>query len=111
LGLLTGEQKIILHHHERWNGQGYPGGLKGKSIPFLSRILAVADVYDAMASDRAYRKKLADEVVLETIRQGAGVDFDGEVVEAFLTLYERGQLESGSHAVSGTPSFMQADMI
>ena len=58
LGLLTAEQKIILHHHERWDGKGYPDGLKGESIPFLSRILSVADVYDAMASDRAYRKKL-----------------------------------------------------
>jgi HD-GYP domain-containing protein (c-di-GMP phosphodiesterase class II) len=111
LGLLTGEQKIILHHHERWNGRGYPSGLKGKSIPFLSRILAVADVYDAMASDRAYRKKLADEVVLETIRQGANVDFDGEVVEVFLELYERGGLESHSDAVSGIPSVTQADII
>ena len=92
LGLLTGEQQIILHHHERWNGGGYPDGLKGESIPFLSRILAVADVYDAMASDRAYRKRLLEEVVLETITQGAGIDFDREVVEAFLSLHERGKL-------------------
>jgi len=92
LGLLTGEQRIILHHHERWNGKGYPGGLKGESIPFLSRILAVADVYDAMASDRAYRKRLLEEVVVETITQGAGIDFDEKVVEAFLSAYERGEL-------------------
>lgn len=92
LGLLTAEQKIILHHHERWDGKGYPDSLKGESIPFLSRILAVADVYDAMASDRAYRKRLADEVVLETIRQSAGTQFDGEVVEAFLGLREKGEL-------------------
>ncbi len=93
LGLLTGEQKIILHHHERWDGKGYPDGLKGESIPFLSRIIAVADVYDAMASDRAYRKRLADEVVLETIQQGAATQFDREVVEAFLALSEKGNLE------------------
>jgi HD-GYP domain-containing protein (c-di-GMP phosphodiesterase class II) len=92
LGLLAEEQKIILHHHERWNGKGYPRGLKGESIPFLSRILAVADVYDAMASDRAYRKKLPEDIVIETMRQGAGVDFDGEVVDAFLSLHERGEL-------------------
>ena len=94
LGLLTGEQKIILHHHERWDGKGYPDGLKGESIPFLSRILAVADTYDAMASDRAYRGKLAREVVLETIKQSAGTQFDGEVVEAFLALCEKGKLGS-----------------
>lgn len=92
LGLLTGEQEIILHHHERWDGKGYPDSLKGESIPFLSRILAVADVYDAMASDRAYRKRLSDEVVLETIRQNAGTQFDGEVVKAFLGLCEKGKL-------------------
>jgi len=93
LGLLTVEQKIILHHHERWDGKGYPDGLKGESIPFLSRILAVADVHDAMASDRAYRKRLAGEVVLETIRQNAGTQFDGEVVKAFLGLWEKGELQ------------------
>jgi HD-GYP domain-containing protein (c-di-GMP phosphodiesterase class II) len=101
LGLLTGEQQIILHHHERWNGGGYPDGLKGESIPFLSRILAVADVYDAMASDRAYRKRLLEEVVLETITQGAGIDFDREVVEAFLSLHERGKL-GPKHEASGS---------
>jgi response regulator RpfG family c-di-GMP phosphodiesterase len=93
MGLLSGEQKIILHHHERWDGKGYPDGLKGESIPFLSRIIAVADVYDAMASDRAYRKRLGDEVVLGTIQQGAAIQFDRDVVEAFLTLYEKGKLE------------------
>jgi len=92
LGLLTAEQKIILHHHERWDGKGYPNGLKGESIPFLSRILSVADVYDAMASDRAYRKKLADEVVFDTIKQGAGSQFDGEVVEAFLNIWDKGKI-------------------
>jgi response regulator RpfG family c-di-GMP phosphodiesterase len=107
LGLLTGEQRIILHHHERWNGKGYPGGLKGESIPFLSRILAVADVYDAMASDRAYRKRLADEVVLETIREGAGVDFDGEVVETFLSLYEKGEFSTDGDAIAQIPAVMQ----
>jgi response regulator RpfG family c-di-GMP phosphodiesterase len=100
LGLLTGEQKIILHHHERWDGGGYPDGLKGESIPFLSRILAVADTYDAMASDRAYRKRLADDVVLRTIRQGADAQFDREVVEAFLVLCEKGELGCKHDAAS-----------
>jgi len=111
LGLLTGEQRIILHHHERWNGKGYPGGLKGETIPFLSRILAVADVYDAMASDRAYRKRLADEVVLETIREGAGVDFDGEVVETFLSLYETGEFNVEGESIAQIPAVMQTGTI
>jgi len=111
LGLLTGEQRIILHHHERWNGNGYPVGLKGESIPFLSRILAVADVYDAMASDRAYRKRLADEVVIETIREGAGVDFDGEVVETFLSLYEKGEFSTEGESIAQIPAIMHAGTI
>ena len=91
---------IALYHHERWDGKGYPDGLKGESVPFLSRILAVADVYDAMASDRAYRKRLADEVVLETIRQNSGTQFDEKVVEAFLALCEKGKFPRNHDAVS-----------
>jgi len=108
LGLLTGEQKIILHHHERWDGGGYPDGLKGESIPFLSRILAVADTYDAMASDRAYRKKLTDEVVLRTIRQRAAAQFDREVVEAFLALCEKGELGRKHDAVSCNTAYNES---
>lgn len=100
LGLLTGEQGIILHHHERWDGKGYPDGLQGESIPFLSRILAVADVYDAMASDRSYRKRLPDDVVLKTIQQNAGIQFDREVVKAFMSIYKRGGLSSEQDVAS-----------
>jgi response regulator RpfG family c-di-GMP phosphodiesterase len=110
MGLLTGEQKIILHHHERWDGEGYPDGLKGESIPFLSRILAVADAYDAMASDRAYRKKLADEVVLRTIQQGASTQFDREVVEAFLALCEKGELGCKHNTPSSNTPIMNTDL-
>jgi response regulator RpfG family c-di-GMP phosphodiesterase len=99
LGLLTAEQKIILHHHERWDGKGYPDGLKGDAIPFLSRILSVADVYDAMASDRAYRKRLADDIVFETIKQGSGTQFDGAVVGAFLKTREENKVYVASPCV------------
>jgi response regulator RpfG family c-di-GMP phosphodiesterase len=92
LGLMSEEQKVIRHHHERWDGSGYPDGLQGEAIPFLSRILAVADVYDAMASDRAYRKKIADEVIIENIRQNAGTQFDARVVNGFLRVSDRGEL-------------------
>jgi putative nucleotidyltransferase with HDIG domain len=94
LGLMSEEQRIIRHHHERWDGSGYPDALKGEAIPFLSRVLAVADVYDAMASDRAYRQRIADEIIIETIRNNAGTQFDQGVVDGFLGAYARGAFSS-----------------
>ena len=80
---------IIRYHHERWDGQGYPEGLRGEEIPLLARILAVADAYEAMTSDRPYRKALSPERALVEIRQGAGSQFDPQVVEAFLRAMEK----------------------
>jgi putative nucleotidyltransferase with HDIG domain len=94
VGLMCEEQKIIRHHHERWDGTGYPDGLKGESVPFLSRILSVADIYDAMDSDRAYRKRIAQEVIIKTIEQNAGGQLDEGVVQAFLRVYEKGTIMS-----------------
>jgi putative nucleotidyltransferase with HDIG domain len=74
---------IVRYHHERWDGMGYPDGLAGTEIPYLARILAVADVYDAMQSPRPYREALSQAVVLEHIRAGAGTAFDPELVEPF----------------------------
>ena len=93
LGLWDREAQIIRHHHERFDGQGYPEGLHGVAIPFLSRILSVADAFDAMASDRAYRRKMPMETVTEIIRKGSGEQFDPRVVEAFLAVVGRGALE------------------
>ncbi|MEO0123651.1 MAG: HD domain-containing phosphohydrolase [candidate division WOR-3 bacterium] len=84
-GLLEIE-KWILYHHEKWDGSGYPEGLKGSEIPFFSRILAVCDTYSAMLSNRPYRKKLTDEEAREEIKRYAGKQFDPEIVEVFLTL-------------------------
>jgi len=84
LGLWGTEQQIIRCHHERFDGQGYPNGLKEEQIPILSRILSVADSFDAMTSDRSYRKKLPDSTVVKNIRQGAGTQFDPEVVKVFI---------------------------
>ncbi|MEH0019868.1 MAG: HD domain-containing phosphohydrolase [Desulfobacter sp.] len=86
LGLWDREMEIIRHHHERYDGKGYPDGLKGMEIPKLARIMAVADCYDAMASDRAYRRKMDKKEVLETIVGNSGTQFDPEVVEAFLRI-------------------------
>lgn len=84
LGLWDREMEIIRHHHERFDGAGYPDGLSGRDIPKLSRILSVADSFDAMASDRAYRKRLEKEKVVEIIQNNSGTQFDPEVVKAFL---------------------------
>jgi putative nucleotidyltransferase with HDIG domain len=74
----------ILHHHERWDGGGYPSGLSGTAIPLLVRIIAVADVFDALTSDRPYRHGLSFEAAAAAIRCDAGMKFDPEVVSAFM---------------------------
>jgi len=82
---------VIMHHHERYNGHGYPSGLAGDKIPLASRILSVADTFDAMTSTRPYRKALpADDAVAE-LRRCAGVQFDPEVVSTFLCCLPRMQ--------------------
>ncbi|SHG69028.1 PAS domain S-box-containing protein/diguanylate cyclase (GGDEF) domain-containing protein [Thermosyntropha lipolytica DSM 11003] len=79
----------ILAHHERWDGKGYPKGLKGEEIPLLARIIAVVDAYDAMTSDRPYRKALTHEEALEEIRRNAGTQFDPRIVEIFIDIIEK----------------------
>jgi putative nucleotidyltransferase with HDIG domain len=91
-GMWADEQRIIRHHHERFDGKGYPDGLKGEEIPLLSRILSVADVYDALTTDRSYRKKMPDHVAVKIIKENAGIQFDPNVVSIFLNLHNRGKL-------------------
>jgi len=76
----------ILHHHERWDGGGYPDGLEGEDIPIEARILAVADAFDAMTSSRPYRGKLSYRKVLQELRRCAGTQFDPQLIEAFLPI-------------------------
>jgi HD-GYP domain-containing protein (c-di-GMP phosphodiesterase class II) len=78
--------EYILYHHERWDGKGYPQGLKGEEIPLLCRLLAVADAYDAMTSDRLYRKAFPKETAIAELRNNAGTQFDPEIVELFLEI-------------------------
>lgn len=78
----------ILAHHERFDGQGYPRGLKGKDIPLLARIVAVVDAFVAMTSDRPHRKALTQKEALEEIQRGAGTQFDPEIVKAFVKVVE-----------------------
>ena len=81
-GLLIGAR----YHHERYDGKGYPEGLKGEEIPYIARIIAVADAYDAMASDRVYRKHLDKEQVLIELEKGTGTQFDPDIVGAMISL-------------------------
>ncbi len=79
--------ECVLCHHERIDGKGYPKGLKGDEIPIIARIISVADAYEAMISDRSYRKALShDEAVFELIGN-AGTQFDRNVVETFIKSY------------------------
>ena len=76
--------EYVLAHHERWDGQGYPKGLKGEEIPYISRIIAISDSYDAMTSDRNYRKALSEEETIDEIRRCSGVQYDPDIVKVFI---------------------------
>jgi putative two-component system response regulator len=80
---------ISLAHHERWDGSGYPRELQGEEIPLEARIVAMADVYDALTSDRPYRPAYAEEWALEALDEGAGRHFDPDVYSSFLSVLPR----------------------
>ncbi len=86
LEFLSEEKEIIRHHHERYDGKGYPAGLKGEKIPLGSRILGVADSFDAMRSHRPYRDPLPEETVLAELKNNAGTQFDPKIVEIILEI-------------------------
>ena len=86
---LKNSYKAIYHHHERYNGKGYPDGIKSEDIPILARIIAVADAYDAMGSDRPYRKKLNKDKILKELKDQSGKQFDPEVVKALISVLDR----------------------
>jgi putative nucleotidyltransferase with HDIG domain len=86
---LKNSYKTIYHHHEKYNGSGYPDGLKEKDIPLCARIIAVADAYDAMGSDRPYRKKLSKEKILKEFTEQSGKQFDPQIVNALMLILKR----------------------
>ncbi|HOX17607.1 MAG TPA: HD domain-containing phosphohydrolase [Spirochaetales bacterium] len=96
-------------HHERWDGSGYPHGLKGEDIPFGARIMAVADVYDAIRSERPYKRSRTRDEALEYVKANAGTHFDPAVVDAFMAVEPRvDALYEGGAAAFGLPSKKKA---
>ena len=81
--------RIVLYHHERWDGKGYPKGLKEEEIPFASRILAVCDSIDAIKSDRPYRKSISDELCKDEIKKNKGIMYDSKIAECMLNNWNK----------------------
>lgn len=89
---------VILYHHERWNGGGYPHGLAGEKIPVVARIVAIADSFDAMTTKRPYRKELTPQQAYQEINSGSGVQYDPLIVETFQHAWESGDIVEIFHA-------------
>ena len=84
---------VARNHHERYDGKGYPDGLEGESIPIEARIVGIADAYDAMSSDRAYRKALSKKVIRGELIRGRGNQFDPKLVDVFIELFDEGAFD------------------
>lgn len=89
----------IRHHHEQYDGNGYPDVLKGEEIPLIARVISVCDTFDAMTSDRPYRRGLSPEIAVEEIRVNSNKQFDPNVVSAFLAAYENGEIKPILHRI------------
>jgi len=85
---LKGIAKCVLHHHERWDGRGYPDGLKGDEIPIISQIISLVDSWDAMTSNRPYREAMSEKDAIEEIKRNRGLQFAPRVVDVFLNYFE-----------------------
>ena len=98
---LPGAENVIRHHHERYDGTGYPLHLKGEQIPLDARIVGIADSYDAMSSNRVYRKALPKSVIREELLKGRGTQFDPFLLDVFINLFDKGALDSIAPADNG----------
>lgn len=96
-GYLAEAQKLAHYHHEKWNGTGYPEGLKGEEIPLSARVMAVADVFDALVSKRSYKEGFPYEKAMAIIREGSGTHFDPNVAQAFINAEDEVRLVMESH--------------
>jgi len=101
-GFLLHAKKFAGYHHEKWNGTGYPRGISGESIPLEGRIMAVADVYDALVSERPYKKPFTHEQAVEIIKKDSGTHFDPKIAEVFLGVAD--DFQKASKAFASAPS-------
>ena len=101
---------IVRHHHEQWDGRGYPDGLVGAEIPIGARILSVVDCFDALTSDRPYRPKLSDERAMEILRSRKGTFYDPAIVEKFIELIPALRREDAAHGGSDVRGFVVAGL-
>lgn len=106
--------ELILCHHERWDGKGYPAGLSKESIPLLSRIISVVDSYDAMVYNRSYRKAMGPERARAELKRCAGTQFDPTIVSAMLEMLEEQEAASGENsqtdgAAGNEPAFIPSE--
>ena len=95
---------LVLHHHERWDGGGYPHGLKGDEIPLGAQIVALCDVYHALTSDRSYRPAFSEEKSRAIIRDGIGSEWNSELIETFFAVIDRLQASSPGAAARAQPA-------
>jgi HD-GYP domain-containing protein (c-di-GMP phosphodiesterase class II) len=87
---------VVLYHHERWDGSGYPVGIEGEGIPAEARVLAVVDAFDAMTTDRSYRRALPAAAAVAELERCAGTQFDPEIVRVFAEAWRDGSLGSAA---------------
>lgn len=104
VGFLMNAHPIVYHHHERWDGKGYPDGIKGEAIPIGARIVAVMDAFDAMTTDRPYRAAMSREEAISILRDGAGTQWDARIVNVMLESIDEGLIASEEHAHLERPS-------
>ena len=103
VGELAGMAEYVLYHHEKWDGKGYPRGLKGDDIPLESRVLAIVDAYEAMTSHRPYREPMPEEKALAELEKHAGTQFDPELVRIFVEKWQKGSDDSPGKSIDFTP--------
>ena len=116
LSSLRGIRETALYHHERYDGTGYPEGLKGESIPLYARIVGVADSYDAMSSNRVYRRHLNKDEIIEEIQQGSGTQFDPDIVSYMVDMINDGyvnvvKMETAEHEEGSSDFHLTEDDI
>ena len=108
---LSVAKDIALFHQEKWDGSGYPQGRKGDAIPVAARLMAVADVYDALISRRVYKEPMHHDAAVKIIQQGQGVHFDPDMVEAFLAIQDEFQAIAQRYADSDVDLKKKADYL